>query len=68
MLICFKISMEWLETGIGLNLENYGFSICIGPTTGWTSWNDYVVANVGSIMETTCSTNITSSTLMLWIT
>jgi hypothetical protein len=36
MLIYLKVSMEWLETRIGWNLENCGFFICTGSTTGWT--------------------------------
>lgn len=63
MIICFRVSMEWLETETCWNLKKCGFSIW----TSWTSWNDYVVATATSLIETTCSTD-TSSIWMLSIT
>jgi hypothetical protein len=65
MLIYFRVFVEWLETGTCWNLENYGFSICIGSTTYWIGWNDYVVTIIGYIMETTSSIDIIGSTWML---
>ncbi len=61
MLICFKVSIEWLGTRTCWNLINYGFSICIGSTIGWTSWDNYIAIVVGFVMKTTNSTDIIGS-------
>jgi hypothetical protein len=68
MLICLKVSVEWLETGTGWNPKNCGFSIYIGSIIGWTCWNNNVTTGAGSVMEIINSANITCSTWMLSIT
>jgi hypothetical protein len=68
MWICLRVFVKWLETKIGWNLENYGFSICTSSTTCWKGWNDSIIVAADSIIETTCSTNTTSSIWMLLVT
>jgi hypothetical protein len=45
-----------------------GFLICTSSTSSWIGWNDYVAIVIGSVMETTCPVDTTSSTWMLSIT
>jgi hypothetical protein len=61
VLICLKISMEWLQTRTSWNPKNCGFSNCTGSITSWTSYNDYVITTIGSI-DITCSTWMLSIT------
>jgi hypothetical protein len=42
MPIYLRVSMEWLENGIGWNFKNCGFFIYIGSITCWTCNNDFV--------------------------
>jgi hypothetical protein len=60
MLTCLRVYVEWLETNTCWNQKNCGYSICIGSTSSWIGWNDYVVTTIGFVMETIGSTNIAS--------
>jgi hypothetical protein len=68
MLICLKVSIEWPRTSTCWNFKNCGFSICIGSTTSWTSWEDSLTTIVGFGMRIISSVDVISSSWMLVIT
>jgi hypothetical protein len=68
MLICLKVFVKWQVTRTCWNLKIVDFPFVLGSTTSWTSWNDFVVTVVGSVMRTTSLVNVIGSFWMLVIT
>ncbi len=70
ILIYFKFSIKWPETGTSWNLKNYGFFIWTNSTIGWIGCDDFVAkitCCVGFVMGITSSTNSTCSKGSTWM-
>jgi hypothetical protein len=69
ILICFKLSMEWLKIGIDWVIKNYEFFTWTFSTTCWIGCDAFVGITIGclnSIINTTCSTSLTWMLSITW--